>query len=180
MPALDALKAAKSRADLAELLKFKPSALSFILFKLRSAAKYQTFDIAKRNGGFRTIKAPRQGLKLLQRRLSDLLQDCVDEINEATKRKDRSAHGFKRRKSIVTNARRHRHRPPDGIVTGGGFSTSIWRSSSRPSTSGGSWGSSLRTTTSLCTRTWPRRSPRSHATKAPFLRAAHAHPSSLI
>jgi RNA-directed DNA polymerase len=110
MPVIDDLKVAKSRADLAALLKFKPAALTFILFKLPQASKYQTFDIAKRHGGVRTIKAPIQRLKLLQRRLSDLLQNCVDEINATTKRKDRSAHGFKRGKSIVSNARQHRHR----------------------------------------------------------------------
>lgn len=46
----------------------------------------------------------------MQRRLSDLLQDCAAEITTASGRKDRAAHGFKRQRSIVTNARRHRHR----------------------------------------------------------------------
>jgi RNA-directed DNA polymerase len=110
MPDLGELKAATSRADLARLLGFKPAALAFILFKLPAASKYTTFDIAKRNGGPRTIKAPSRQLKLLQRRLSDLLQDCVGQINLSKGRKDRSAHGFKRRKSIVTNAQQHRHR----------------------------------------------------------------------
>ena len=72
--------------------------------------KYTTFQIPKRNGGQRTIKAPVDALKLLQRKLSDLLQDCVDEVNIANKRKDRTANGFKRKRSIVTNARQHRHR----------------------------------------------------------------------
>lgn len=110
MPGLSELKAATSRSDLAKVLGFKPAALAFILFKLPAASKYTTLKIAKRNGGTRTIKAPSKQLKLLQRRLSDLLQDCVDEINKAKGRKDRSAHGFRRGKSIVTNARQHRHR----------------------------------------------------------------------
>jgi RNA-directed DNA polymerase len=110
MPVLTYLKTATTRAELAELLGFKPASLAYILFKLPAASKYTTFDIAKRNGGTRTIKAPAKSLKLLQRRLSDLLQDCVDEINLTTKRKDRAAHGFKRKRSIVTNARQHRHR----------------------------------------------------------------------
>jgi RNA-directed DNA polymerase len=38
------------------------------------------------------------------------LQDCVDEVNRAKQRKDRAAHGFKRNRSIITNARQHRHR----------------------------------------------------------------------
>lgn len=107
---LGQLKASTTRAELANLLGFTPASLAYILFKLPSTSKYTTFEIAKRSGGTRTIKAPTKGLKLLQRRLSGLLQDCVDEINLATKRKDRSAHGFKRKKSIITNARQHRHR----------------------------------------------------------------------
>lgn len=47
---------------------------------------------------------------LLQRRLSELLQDCVGEIDAARPREDRTAHGFRRGRSIITNAREHRHR----------------------------------------------------------------------
>jgi RNA-directed DNA polymerase len=110
MSRLAALKAATSLSDLARLLGFKPQALSFILYKKPDETKYTTFQIPKRNGGQRTIKAPVDALKLVQRRLSDLLQDCVDEINASKNLKDRTAHGFKRDRSIITNARRHRHR----------------------------------------------------------------------
>src|SRR5262249_54926928 len=110
MSRLAALKASTNLSDLAALLAFKPKALSYVLYKQPEAKKYRTFDIPKRNGGQRTIKAPMDALKLIQRRLSDLLQDCVDEINTSKKRKDRTAHGFKRKRSIITNARRHRHR----------------------------------------------------------------------
>jgi len=107
---LDSLKLAGSLSDLADLLQFKPHALSYILFKLPAAGKYKTFEIPKRNGGTRAIKAPIDALKLVQQRLSMLLQDCADEINKRTGREDRVAHGFKRRKSIITNAREHRNR----------------------------------------------------------------------
>jgi len=110
MPRLATLEAATSLSDVAKLLDFKPKAVSYILYKHPEATKYKTFQIPKRNGGQRTIKAPVDALKLLQRRLSDLLQDCVDEINTAKQRKDRAAHGFKRKRSIITNARQHRHR----------------------------------------------------------------------
>src|SRR5438876_1225449 len=110
MSRLASLKAAKSLSDVANLLNFKPAALSYILFKLSPAAKYQTFEIPKRQGGNRTIKAPTDKLKLLQEKLSVFLQDCLDEINEAKQRKDKIAHGFKRKRSIITNARQHRHR----------------------------------------------------------------------
>ncbi len=110
MSRLDTLKAAQSLSDLAEILEFKPKGLSFILYKQPAAAKYQTFQIPKKRGGQRTISAPIDALKVLQRKLADLLQDCADEINKKTKRRDQIAHGFKRRRSIITNARRHRHR----------------------------------------------------------------------
>jgi RNA-directed DNA polymerase len=110
MSRLALLKTATSLSDVAELLDFRPKAVSYILYKEPEATKYTIFQIPKRNGGQRTIKAPIDKLKLLQRRLSELLQDCIDEINTAKKRKDRTAHGFKRKRSIITNARQHRHR----------------------------------------------------------------------
>src|SRR3954447_3838870 len=110
MSQLSVLREAKTLGDLAGLLSFQPKALSYILYKQPAETKYTTFQIPKRGGGYRTIKAPADALKLVQRRLSDLLQDCAAEITAATGRKDRAAHGFKRQRSIVTNARRHRHR----------------------------------------------------------------------
>ena len=58
----------------------------------------------------RKIEAPAPELMLMQRRLSDLLQNCVEEINQSRNRKDQLAHGFKRKRSIITNATRHRMR----------------------------------------------------------------------
>lgn len=107
---LASLKAATSLSDVAKLLDFKPKAVSFILYKQPAATKYTTFQVPKKSGGHRTIKAPIESLKLLQRRVSDLLLDCADEINAARQLKDRTAHGFKRKRSIITNARQHRHR----------------------------------------------------------------------
>ena len=104
------LKAATTLSDLATLLGFKPSTLSYIAFQLPPASKYTTFQIPKRKGGTRTIKAPTDSLKLLQQKLSTLLQDCLDEINKSKGRKDRIAHGFKRKRSIITNATEHRNR----------------------------------------------------------------------
>lgn len=107
---ITALKAAVTLHDVAALLHFKPAALAYVVFKLDSARKYKKFSIPKRNGGSRQICAPLPELKLLQRRLSDLLQNCVEEINEANGRDDRIAHGFKRKRSIITNAWEHRNR----------------------------------------------------------------------
>ena len=102
------LKASSSLADLARLLQFTPSGLAYLLYAFPPRDSYRTFTIPKRRGGQRTIQAPSDKLALAQRRLSDLLQDCIDEIEAARGREDQLTHGFKRKRSIVTNARRHR------------------------------------------------------------------------
>ena len=103
MTQLTILKSAKTLHAVADLLGFKASALSFILYKKPSASKYKQFDIPKRYGGTRQICAPSPDLKLLQRRLSELLQNCVEEINKANGLDDKISHGFKRKRSIITN-----------------------------------------------------------------------------
>lgn len=108
MSQLQALKAASSLHDVANLLQFKPAALAYIVYK--NPTKYTSFTIPKRGGGTRLIQAPTPELKLLQKNLSDLLQNCVKETNDKRKFPDQLAHGFKRDRSIVTNARRHRKR----------------------------------------------------------------------
>jgi len=105
-----ALKSASSRKDLALLLNFKPAAITHLLYRVPPQSKYAVFQIPKRSGGTREIAAPIPQLKMLQRNLATLLQDCWDDIILANHRKDRIAHGFKRGRSIVTNARRHRNR----------------------------------------------------------------------
>ena len=110
MNRLTQLKAASSLNDVADLLGYKPQSVSYILYKLREDQKYTTFEIPKKSGGQRTINKPVDKLKGLQRKVSDLLQDCIDEINAARNLKDRAAHGFKRKRSIKSNARQHRHR----------------------------------------------------------------------
>ena len=107
MSRLQSLRAASNLNDVAALLQFKPKYLAYILYKMPDAAKFQVFKIAKRSGGFREIHAPCPELKLLQRNLSDLLQDCIDEINAKRKFRDQLAHGFKRGRSIITNAAKH-------------------------------------------------------------------------
>lgn len=110
MSQLTLLKAASTLSEVATLLDFKPSAPAYILYKKLPAAKYTTFAVPKRGGGLRTINAPSPELRLLQRRLSDLLQNCVEEINQKRKFKDDLAHGFKRGRSIISNAVKHKRR----------------------------------------------------------------------
>ncbi|SDQ36405.1 retron Ec67 family RNA-directed DNA polymerase/endonuclease [Paraburkholderia tuberum] len=108
MSKLKILQAATSLHELADLLGFKPKAVSYILFKKDLAAKYTEFEIPKRAGGKRLIQAPYPELMNLQRRLSELLQDCIAEINAARDIDSVLSHGFRRKYSIITNAVVHR------------------------------------------------------------------------
>lgn len=110
MSRLQSLQAASSRDDVAVLMGYKPKALAYIIYKIPDTAKYKIFQISKRGGGVREINAPCPELKGLQSKVSELLQDCIDEINAKSKFKDQLAHGFKRKHSIVTNADKHRNR----------------------------------------------------------------------
>ncbi|WP_405226846.1 retron Ec67 family RNA-directed DNA polymerase/endonuclease [Lentisalinibacter sediminis] len=107
---MTALQSAKSLSDLAPLLGFEPKAISYILYKTPDASKYSTFEISKRYGGTRTINAPNERLKLLQKRTSELLQNCEAEIKSQADWRDQFTHGFKRKRSIITNAKLHRGR----------------------------------------------------------------------
>lgn len=104
------LRGASSLHDVATLLQFQAKSLAYIIYKKPIQNRYKSFQISKRNGGIREIKAPAPDLRLLQQRLSNVLQICTEEINESKKRKDDLAHGFKRKKSIITNAKKHQRR----------------------------------------------------------------------
>ena len=116
MSTLKFLKAATSLSDLAMLLGSAPKGLSFVIYKTPATSKYVSFVIPKRNGGTRRISAPSPSLKRIQRQLSKVLQDCAEEIrvangtNDDGPRPDSISHGFRRARSIGSNAARHRNR----------------------------------------------------------------------
>jgi RNA-directed DNA polymerase len=87
--------------DIAAILGTSSKQLRFLLYARSEAHRYTTFTISKRRGGTRTIKAPKNELKAIQRQFADFLQDRVV-VRPA-------AHGFVRKKNIVTNAELHVH-----------------------------------------------------------------------
>jgi len=112
MSQLTQLKAATSLSDVARLLEVKAGMLSFLLYKKPKASLYTKFEIPKNYGGTREIWAPDKDLKLVQHRLADLLQNCVEEINSARGHPESAkhhgiSHGFRRKHTIMTNARAH-------------------------------------------------------------------------
>jgi RNA-directed DNA polymerase len=106
---LKSLKEAASLNDLAAILGYKPSALAYIIYKLPVAQKYKKFTIHKSDGGERDICAPNERLKTVQRRLANLLYACRNEIDANSGLRPVS-HAFRRKHSIITNARRHKRR----------------------------------------------------------------------
>ncbi|HIF9541230.1 TPA: retron Ec67 family RNA-directed DNA polymerase/endonuclease [Photobacterium damselae] len=104
------LKQAKSKSDLASALGVTPSFLTNVLYRQRPENLYTDFNINKKSGGKRTISAPSDQLKDLQRRLSVLLLNCKDAIHYNQGTKFTVSHGFEREKSIVSNAAVHRNK----------------------------------------------------------------------
>jgi hypothetical protein len=108
MSQLTELKAATTLLQVATLLQTEASGLAYVLYKLPDVLKYKEFEIDKRYGGKRKICAPCDALRLLQQRLSIVLQNCLQEIEDSGGRKYDVAHGFKRRRDIMTNGAGHR------------------------------------------------------------------------
>jgi RNA-directed DNA polymerase len=83
----------------ADCLGCSTKQLAFLLHGRAEDQRYAEFLLPKRRDGFRTILAPREDLKRLQRTLAaHLAQIC---------RRRNSVHGFLRGRSIVTNAKKH-------------------------------------------------------------------------
>lgn len=104
--------AMQSREDLIELLNFanhllygdktRPihrKSITYYSNPELSGNTYRTFSVAKKNGGSRTIHAPKKGLKSIQRSLNLVFQALFNPHPNAT--------GFINEQSIVENALRH-------------------------------------------------------------------------
>jgi len=91
----------KTEADLAHALGITERQLWYFACHRERERKphYITFAIPKRSGGERLIMAPKRHLKRLQRQLNQLLIDRLP-VSEC-------AHGFRRGRSIRTNAEPH-------------------------------------------------------------------------
>lgn len=109
MKKISALREIKTKPELALLLGINASHLTNVLYRIRPENLYNSFKISKKSGGFRTIHAPSEELKSIQKALSLFLQDCIQEINKSKGENFIStlSHGFVRERSIITNAVMH-------------------------------------------------------------------------
>ncbi|MFH1328838.1 MAG: reverse transcriptase domain-containing protein, partial [Candidatus Bathyarchaeota archaeon] len=85
--------------DLAAFWNVAPHQLSYYAFHVDKKRAYYTFNIPRRNGGQRTIEAPGRTLKYIQRLIHESLT-CVYGPHPAV-------HGFRKGRSIVSNAKKH-------------------------------------------------------------------------
>jgi RNA-directed DNA polymerase len=90
-----------SVVELAAAMNIPVSELRFLAFDRRTSTTthYRRFGIAKKTGGIRTISAPMPRLKRAQ---EWILQNVLENVEL-----HRAAHGFRRGRSIVTNAQPH-------------------------------------------------------------------------
>ncbi|ECK2139700.1 RNA-directed DNA polymerase [Salmonella enterica subsp. enterica serovar Enteritidis] len=105
---LDKLKSCNSKPDLARLLGIDPVFMTRVIYIRNTDKLYSQFTIKKKNGGNRHISAPDPELKEIQSKLSDLLQDCLNNIRANSKEENNFSHGFERNRSIITNAEKHK------------------------------------------------------------------------
>lgn len=89
----------KSGRDVARLLEIPYGDLVYYLYIIPYKSRYTTFEIPKKLGGNRIISTPATSLKLIQKKLNQVLQ-CVYQVKP-------SVHGFVKNKNIVTNAKAH-------------------------------------------------------------------------
>ncbi|RSA46067.1 reverse transcriptase domain-containing protein [Enterococcus faecium] len=107
---MENLKKAKNRKDFAELINVPLHKLTYVLYKVKVENLYTSFQIPKRSGGVRTIHAPHQDLRDIQKKLADLLVKYKNIIQATNNMKLNISHGFEKNKSIITNARIHRNK----------------------------------------------------------------------
>ncbi|MBU2609438.1 MAG: reverse transcriptase family protein, partial [Chloroflexi bacterium] len=92
----------QSRDDIAKLLELTTKQLNFHLYVLPSEKKYKVFTVPKKSGGTRQISAPASPIKIIQRKLKQVLETIYNP-KPAT-------HGFVAGRSIISNARLHKKR----------------------------------------------------------------------
>jgi len=93
----------KTPRELAFLLVIKYEKLNYLIYKKETSAKYRSFYLNKKSGGHRRIDTPIGPLKIVQRKLNDILQLIYTPKP--------SVHGFIFDRNIVTNSQAHIRKP---------------------------------------------------------------------
>ncbi|MEC2215987.1 retron Ec67 family RNA-directed DNA polymerase/endonuclease [Bacillus velezensis] len=96
-----------TRNELADFLKIPRKQLSYVLYIKSINNLYTSFEIHKKNGGVRNIKAPLEELKDIQRKLAEAL---YKHKKKKQGQKNKLSHAFEKNKGIITNAEIHRNK----------------------------------------------------------------------
>ena len=96
---VELFREAKTKEAISLALGFDYSYFLYLIYSGDIERHYTEFNISKKNGKQRVIAAPNNRLKLLQKRLANILVEIY--------RPKRAVHAFTSEKSIVTNARPH-------------------------------------------------------------------------
>jgi len=98
-----------ARGQAASQLDVTEKHLAHILYGVSEDKKYTKFEIPKRSGGTRLIKAPIAALKNIQSTLSEKLYAHIEAI-EKKENKPFVSFAFRKSASIIDNAKRHKNR----------------------------------------------------------------------
>jgi retron-type reverse transcriptase len=85
---------------LCDLLGVKKGHLLFICYKRTDELKYKSFEIPKKRGGLRKIDSPQKGLRVIQQKLAELLDENLDFKT--------CVQGFIKKRGIFQNATLHK------------------------------------------------------------------------
>ena len=99
----------KNREDLAKFLGIELKKLTYVLYKRKVENFYDTFSIPKKNGEDRIINAPKDNLKYILKILERKLSEIYNE-NYSENRFDNIAQAFRKNKSFIINASKHRNK----------------------------------------------------------------------
>lgn len=100
----------KTRNELADFLKIPRQKFTQILYSIYPNNCYTTFEIPKKKGGTRSINAPNDELKEIQRRIAKVLSDYKQTILVDNHIENNISHAFEEGKSIISNAKVHRNK----------------------------------------------------------------------
>ncbi|GAG36205.1 unnamed protein product, partial [marine sediment metagenome] len=96
----------RSGEHVAELLEIPYAVLNHHLYVTPVSKQYKTFTIPKKSGGSREITAPVTTIKIIQKKLNNVLQ----EVWENLYKKKNSIHGFIYEKNVRSNAKVHENK----------------------------------------------------------------------
>jgi RNA-directed DNA polymerase len=102
------LKKCNDIYDISDLLEIPAKILTFLLYTLHPSVKYASVCISKKNGAERHLLVPEPRLMDLQRKLSNVLYDCQDELH--AKHGRTRSYGFERGRDIYDNALCHHNK----------------------------------------------------------------------